>query len=235
MVGKAIHSVPLACLFDQLYREMSEGPGTHRVSLVAEDELLMIISSLPMHWMDQRTQVSPHVYATDASLEGGGACVTTGLSARGRANHLLGSGDDLGGACDPILIIEVFGGMGGLRQACELLGLQPQGLIYIDTSDLGTKLVQRQCGYVLTFGDIRKINFEDVKGWRRSFPKVTRVILEAAGLGILLKAVPPLRKARLGQMGSWMRWSNCVTGSSRPAWPSSSHPGSSWRSTRTSS
>ena len=176
VVGKAIHSVPLACLFDQLYREMSEGPGTHRVSLVAEDELLMIISSLPMHWMDQRTQVSPHVYATDASLEGGGACVTTGLSARGRANHLLGSGDDLGGACDPILIIEVFGGMGGLRQACELLGLQPQGLIYIDTSDLGTKLVQRQCGYVLTFGDIRKINFEDVKGWRRSFPKVTRVI-----------------------------------------------------------
>ena len=71
----------------------------------------MIISSLPMNWMDQRTQ---HVYATDASLEGGGACVTTGLSARGRAKcHLLGSGDDLGGACDPILIIEVFGGMGG--------------------------------------------------------------------------------------------------------------------------
>ena len=56
MVGKAMHSVqfcrPLACLFDQLYREMSEGPGTHRVSLVAQDELLMISSSLPMHWMD---------------------------------------------------------------------------------------------------------------------------------------------------------------------------------------
>ena len=56
VVGKAMHSVqfcrPLACLFDQLYREMSEGPGTHRVSLVAQDELLMISSSLPMHWMD---------------------------------------------------------------------------------------------------------------------------------------------------------------------------------------
>ena len=90
---------------------MSECPGTHRVSLVAEDELLMIISSLPMHWMDQnRTS-----YTTDASLEGGGACVTTGLSARGRAKcHLVGSGDDFGGACDPILKMEVFGGMGGL-------------------------------------------------------------------------------------------------------------------------
>ena len=36
--------------------------------------------------------------------------------------------------------------------------------------------MRRQCGYVLTFGDIRKITFEDVKGWRRSFPKVTKVI-----------------------------------------------------------
>ncbi|CAE7270082.1 unnamed protein product [Symbiodinium sp. CCMP2592] len=155
VVGKAMHSVqfcrPLACLFDQLYREMSEGPGRMRVSIGAEDELLMIISSLPMHWMDQR--------------------------ARGRAKcHLLGSGDDLGGSCDPVLIIEVFGGMGGLRQACQLLGLQPQGLIYIDTSELGTKLVRRQCGYVLTYGDIKKITFEDVKGWRRSFPKVAKVI-----------------------------------------------------------
>ena len=48
------------------------------------------------------------------------------LSARGRAKcHMLGSGDDLGGACDSILIIEVFGGIGGLLQACELLGVQP--------------------------------------------------------------------------------------------------------------
>eukprot|EP00439_Symbiodinium_sp_Y106_P001984 s9449_g1.t1 len=66
-------------------------------------------------------------------------------------------------------IVEVFGGMGGLRQACELLGLQPQGLVYFDTSDLGTKLVRRQCGYVLTFGDIRKVTFED--GLATLFPK----------------------------------------------------------------
>ena len=183
-VGKAMHSVqfcrPLACLFDEIYLEMSAGPNECRIGLEAEDELLMIISSLPLHWMDQRLQIAPQVYATDASLEGGGACVSTGLSSRGRAKcHMLGSGDDLGGACDSVLVIEVFGGIGGLRRACELIGLQPQGLIYIDVDDLGTKLVRRQCGYVLTYGDLRKITFEDVKGWRRSFPKVSKVVLGA--------------------------------------------------------
>eukprot|EP00439_Symbiodinium_sp_Y106_P000234 s6612_g1.t1 len=103
------------------------------------DELLMIISSLPMNWMDQRTQ---HVYATDASLEGGGACVTTGLSARG---------------------LWWYG--------------------------------RRLCGYVLTFGDVRKITFEDVKGWRRSFPKVTKVIFGGGWPGHPAEGREPGRQA----------------------------------------
>ena len=39
-----------------------------------------------------------------------------------------------------------------------------------------SSLVRRQCGYVLSFGDIKKITFEDVKAWQRACPKVTKVI-----------------------------------------------------------
>ena len=69
-----------------------------RLSVVAEDEMLMIVST--------------------ASRLGRAKC------------HHLESGDDLG-------------------RACELIGLQPQALVY-----------------TLTFADIKKITFEDDL-WRR--------------------------------------------------------------------
>ncbi|CAE7320527.1 unnamed protein product [Symbiodinium sp. CCMP2592] len=140
-----MHSVqfcrPLACLFDQVYREISEGPGNRRISLEAEDELLLGMISLPMHWMDQRMQVAPQVYATDASLEGGGACIPTGLSSRGRAK------------CHPVTIWE--------------------GLIYIDTDELGTKLVRCE---------------------ERCLPKVNKVFWGEDGPTRALARVPPQRE-----------------------------------------
>ena len=54
-------------------------PGwSKRISLEAEDELLMILGSADASdgSNDQRFQISPNVYAADASLDGGGAYVS---------------------------------------------------------------------------------------------------------------------------------------------------------------
>ena len=182
VVGKAMHSIqfcrPLACLFDCLYREINTSEGKHAITITSEDELLMIVSSLPMHWMDQRMTISPTVYATDASPDGGGACCSSGLSARGRAKcRLLCSTDDLGGGSDAVVLVEAFGGIGGLRKACELLGILPQGVIFIEMDQTCIKLARRHCPYVLTVEDIRKVTYDQVLEWRRLFPRTRKVIL----------------------------------------------------------
>ena len=101
-----MRSVQFARLFDELYREATALPGLHPVNQTAEDELLMILASLPQHWMDQRLRLSPTVFATDASPDGGGACSSTGLTARGHAKcRLLCMGDEPGGLGDPVILI----------------------------------------------------------------------------------------------------------------------------------
>ena len=163
LVGKHMHAVqycrPLACCFDELYRNLSLDDPELLVDLSAYEELLMLTALLPMLWSSQRSCLSPTVYATDASPEGGGACQTTGLSSRGRAKlHLVCSEQDdkEGGACDSIVLVEMFGGIGGLRKAIELLGVLPQGIILVDSDPVCQKLAKRHCAFVLVVDNVRK-------------------------------------------------------------------------------
>ena len=124
--------------------------------------------------------LNPTVYATDASPDRGGACETFGLSARGRAKcHLLASelDDQEGGSCDPVVVIEAFGGIGDLRKALELIGILPQGIILIDSDPLCLKLAERHCAFVITVDNVNKVNLEMVRDWRRQFPRASKVIL----------------------------------------------------------
>ena len=183
IVGKAMHSTqyckPLACLFDELYREVNAKPGYTPLNIVAEEELLLLLMGLPQHWLDQRLKMCPTVYATDASPDGGGACASTGLSARGRAKcRLLCLGDDDSNCMgDKIVLVEAFGGIGGLRKAAELIGLLPLGIIFIDADPTCVKLAKRHCAYVLTYNNIKDITKDTVLDWRRTFSGATKVVL----------------------------------------------------------
>jgi len=184
VVGKHMHATqycrPVACCFDDLYRNLNLDDINTCVDLAAYEELLMLTCLLPLLWSNQRTCLNPTVYATDASPEGGGACQTTCLSARGRAKlHLMCSEHEgrEGGACDGVVLIEVFGGMGGLRKAIELLGLLPQGIILIDTDPVCLKLAKRHCAFVLPVDNIHKVDRAMVKSWRLQFPRAQKVVL----------------------------------------------------------
>ena len=55
------------------------------MSTTCADELLSCICFVPLIYTDMRTQFSSHVYCTDASPSGGGACMTVGLTKEGVA------------------------------------------------------------------------------------------------------------------------------------------------------
>ena len=184
VVGKHMHAVqycrPLACCFDELYQNLKIDDPEVLVDMAGYEELLMLMALLPMLWTSQRAVLNPKVFATDASPEGGGACQTTSLSARGRAKlHLLCSEtmDLEGGACDSLLLIEVFGGIGGLRKSLELLGLLPQGIILIDSDPLCQKLAKRHCAYVIVVDNVHKVDKAMVRTWRLQFPRTKQVLI----------------------------------------------------------
>ena len=183
VVSKNMRSVqykrPLASVFDKLYVEMNQA-SRGDLSNMGRDELYLLSMSLPMHWLDQKCRLEGQEFATDASEEGGGACGSTGLTKWGQSRiHTLGHCDLglEGAAADPILVVECFAGIGGLKQALDLLGVVPMGNIAIDNSADCGKVLRQQCRHVLLYNSIEDISMSTVKEWRLKFPRVKKVIL----------------------------------------------------------
>ena len=183
VVSKNMHSVQycrgLASLFDEIYVEMNlKIPRV--LGEKARDELLLLSCALPLHQMDLRMKVSGQVYATDASTEGGGACVSTQLSPWGNARlHSLSHERDgiEGAATEKTVLVEAFAGIGGFKQALELLGYEPMGVIAIDVAADCAKVYKQHCRHVVWISDITKITEKEVYQWRERFPKATTILL----------------------------------------------------------
>ena len=85
---------------------------------------------------------------------GGGACHSVQISKVGEARvHLLAHDVDcIGGSpADSILVVELFGGMGGLSRA---LGVVPVGLIFVDSNPRARKLEKSHVPYALCFASL---------------------------------------------------------------------------------
>ena len=183
VVSKNMHSVqycrPLSCLMDHLYVDLNRAIP-RELSEHSRDELLLLTCALPMHWQDLKLKVSGQVYATDASPDGGGACSSTGLSPWGNARlHLLGheaNGIEDSGT-QKTLVIELFAGMGGLKQALDLIGFEPMGVVGIDTSADCSKVFKQHCRHCLWYSNVLDLTEKDVVQWRERFPRATSVLL----------------------------------------------------------
>ena len=60
------------------------------------DEVILLSSALPMHWLDLKATANGNVFATDASEEGGGACMSTSLTSWGLSRLQSMSHEDEG-------------------------------------------------------------------------------------------------------------------------------------------
>ena len=97
-----------------------------------ECELIEALCLMPLMLCDYRLVISPLATCSDASEGGSGACRSTGLSPKGlRELSELASGvPKVNG--DLIGIIELAGGLGGLRRSIEILGGEPAVGVYVD-------------------------------------------------------------------------------------------------------
>ena len=110
-----------------------------------------------------------------------GPCHSVQISKVGEARaHLLAHDVEcIGGSpAAPILVVEVYGGMGGLSRALQILGIVPMGLIFLDSNARARKLEKSPtCPSHCFYSKIEELTQEEVSRWRVMFRRVERVLL----------------------------------------------------------
>lgn len=114
---------------DRVWSEARRWNGRHRISAAAADELRLAMALTPVVFTDMRLPVDPDPMCTDASEQGGGAVIATGLTDRGRADFLEALAVPPAMVEHGVVVVELFAGIGGaarfgrqVRCACGACG-----------------------------------------------------------------------------------------------------------------
>ena len=131
--------------------------------------------------MDFRLGCMDRVTASDASITGGGACVSKGLTAYGAAAANATVRGDLPEAHDLIQVLSVglFDGVGCLRMACDVLGLPMTGHISVEKSREGRRVVESAFAEAIFVEDVVLVDKDMVAAWSCEFSQVGLVLLGA--------------------------------------------------------
>eukprot|EP00435_Cladocopium_sp_Y103_P007936 s2109_g2.t1 len=167
----------------KLIEELKGEPPVVRVTLpvAVSLELARFCALIPLARLDFRLTCMGQVTASDASSTGGGACVSTGLTAFGAAAANASVRGDIPEEHDLIQVLSIgmFDGVGCLRMACDLLGLPMAGHISIEKSAEGRRVVESAFADTIFVEDVCLIDATMVQEWAGRFSQVGLVLLGA--------------------------------------------------------
>lgn len=144
-------------------------------------EVLRFLGMLPLARMNFRLDVHPQVTCSDASMEGGGICVSMGTTAYGSLvaqGHLRGELPE-SRTGDMVLSIGLFDGIGALRVALDLVGVQVIGHISVEKDWSARRVVEAHYPGVITVETVEEITEAMVLAWATRFSQASVVILGA--------------------------------------------------------
>lgn len=126
-------------------------------------ELFNCVSAMALMHTFLGASVSGTMTASDASSTGGAVGIAKELTAEGQdyvrcldANQYL-QGDI------PVLVISLFGGIGGAFRTYDILGLRPMGLVHFDTHEPANRITSRRWPHAEIFLDVRKFTRETIR------------------------------------------------------------------------
>ena len=156
-------------------------------------ELLLACCLMPLAFTDLRARVDHRVSVTDASEAGGGACISVGLTAAGRAEACSPQFKALVSPsvvpavprsllrCPKVLCVGLFDGLGGLRVALSRLPVVVIGFISSEVDRTAKRLVRRRWPGVIEWGDITQIDRRMVDAAAGVYRTEVDVVLVGAG------------------------------------------------------
>ena len=142
------------------------------------DELLMGLCLLPFAQLRMRRQHSHIVSCSDASGTGGGACVSTHLTGKGRmASSLNYLSQDLTKQDCRIMLVSLFDGIGAARYSLQMAGVSPFAYVSVEANRDCQRVVKSHFPAVDCIEDVTLINLTMVRQWARNYPTVTHVLV----------------------------------------------------------
>ena len=181
--------------------ESFESGGSH-LRLTPADcrlEVLRFLGCLPLARLDFRLDMDPIVTCSDASMEGGGICASSGLTPYGTLVSEGGlRGEQPGNHTDNmVLSVGLFDGIGALRVALDVLGVPVIGHVSVEKEAVSNRVVESHypgCAVVTCMEDIDE---QMVIQWSTRFSQCTIVVL---GAGPPCQGVSGLNSDRLGAL-----------------------------------
>lgn len=144
-------------------------------------ELVRFLALVPLARLDFRLSYSEQVTCSDASSSGGGVCASVALS---RAGDLAAQGKLRGQLPElrqehRILTVGLFDGIGALRVAADLLGLEVMGHISVEKEKHAQRVVSSHFPETRHYDDVAMVGDEEVGGWSRDFSQAALVLIGA--------------------------------------------------------
>ena len=162
-------------------------------------ELVRFISLIPLARMDFRLQYDEQVTCSDASRTGGGVCASVALSRAGASaarGRLRGQLPELRQE-HRILTVGLFDGIGALRVAIDLLGLESIGHISVEKGKEARRVVESHFPEVKHYAAVESITKATVREWGRDFSQASLVVV---GGGPPCQGVSGLNAQRRGAL-----------------------------------
>lgn len=162
-------------------------------------EIVRFLALFPLARMDFRTPMNPRVSCSDASMQGGGVCISSGLS---RIGNFASSGWLRGSVPENlrdfrILSIGLFDGVGALRVSLDLLGVEVLGHVSVEVNAAATRVVESHFPNVIIVKDVAEVTDQMVHGWSCRFSQASLVLL---GAGPPCQGVSGLNASRRGAL-----------------------------------
>lgn len=184
----------------RLIEDFNRKPGHARwLPTVCKLEIARFLALIPLARMDFRLGFDGQVTCSDASTSGGGICVSTQVS---RAGALAASGRLRGQLPElrqdhRVLTIGLFDGIGALRVAVDLLGLELIGHISVEKDKRAQRVVESHFPETLVVSDVATVTQPMVQEWALKFSQASVVLL---GAGPPCQGVSGLNATRKGAL-----------------------------------
>ena len=144
-------------------------------------ELCRFILLLPLAQMEFRSRVAEQVTCSDASMYGGGICVSEGLTQYGVAAsnaQVRGDVPEPHDICQ-VLTVGLFDGIGALRVAADSLGLPVAGHISVEMDAKGRRVVESWFPDTMFYEDVTKFGREEIGTLALRYSNVGLIIIGA--------------------------------------------------------
>ena len=150
-----------------------QGPATVR------RELWRCILLAPLLYTALDAKVSNWITASDASQKGGAVGIAHALTTEGTEFVKAMHESQKSVNTIPVLVVSLFNGIGGAARAYDLLGLQPEGLIFCDINPEANRIAMRRWPHAELVLDVRHITDEMIDSWALQYTTIEEVHLWA--------------------------------------------------------